>query len=159
MRGNITSLSYQTWRVRKRGRMSRRRRPQWEVWGARSLSESRGGALFGGFLCRSSWYNEVLFHCHSAGRQRALSLPISDKNICDTCTISVVFHAYEARRKRYFSLQREKNKLSFSVLHTRGAKVYGCSWVSMGIYGCLWVSGCLWVFMDIMGVCRCYMGF
>ena len=40
---------------------------------------SRGGDPFGGFLCRSSRYNKVQLYCHFAGRQRALSLPISDK--------------------------------------------------------------------------------
>ena len=40
---------------------------------------SRGGAPFEGFLCRSSRYNKMQLYCRSAGRQRALSLPISDK--------------------------------------------------------------------------------
>ena len=35
---------------------------------------------FRGLLCRLSRYNKVQFYCRSAGRERALSLPISDKN-------------------------------------------------------------------------------
>ena len=38
---------------------------------------SRGGAPFGGFLCRSSRYNKVQFHCCSIGRERAHVLPMS----------------------------------------------------------------------------------
>ena len=40
---------------------------------------SRSGAPFGGFPCRSSWYNKVQLYCRSAGKERALFLPISDK--------------------------------------------------------------------------------
>ena len=36
-----------------------------------------------GFHCRSSRNNKVQFYCRSAGRERALSLPVSNlKNIC-----------------------------------------------------------------------------
>ena len=45
---------------------------------------SRVGAPFGRFLCRSSRYNKVQFYCRSAGRERALFLPISDNNILRT---------------------------------------------------------------------------
>ena len=38
---------------------------------------SRGGAPFGGVLCRSSRYNKVQFHCCSIGRERAHVLPMS----------------------------------------------------------------------------------
>ena len=40
---------------------------------------SRGGAPCRGFLYRSSRYKKVQFYCHSAGGERALFPPISDK--------------------------------------------------------------------------------
>ena len=48
--------------------------------GARSLPGVQGRSPFRGFLCRLSRYNRVQFYCRFAGRVRALSLPISDKN-------------------------------------------------------------------------------
>ena len=48
--------------------------------GRGSSPGSRGGATFGEFLCRSSRYNKVQFYRRSAGRERALFLPISDKD-------------------------------------------------------------------------------
>ena len=62
------------------GRGSRGRRPRWKVWLARVHPWSRDDAPFGGFFCRSSLYNKVQFYCRSAGRERALYLPISDKS-------------------------------------------------------------------------------
>ena len=57
------------------------------IWGRDEVPppppESRGGALFRGFLCRLSRYNEVQFYCGSAGRLRALSLPISNEECFD----------------------------------------------------------------------------
>ena len=55
--------------------------PSGRSGGSGPPSGSRGGAPFGGFLCLSPRYNKVQLYCRSAGRQRALFLPISDKSI------------------------------------------------------------------------------
>ena len=86
----------------------------------------------------------------------------------NSCTITIIFYAYEAKLKRYFSLQRKYKSLLFLLLpalmsytrskssqislHLRNDAVVVSSW---GLYGCLWmsmiVSGCLWVSMSVYG--------
>ena len=80
--GVISNLHRNKIDVAKRG--SRGQRPRCKIWWVSPPPPhpgSRSRAPFGGFLHRSSRYNKVQFYCRSAGMERALFLPISDKRI------------------------------------------------------------------------------
>ena len=118
---------------------------------------------------KTAFYTPRIF-TNSHSSEKVLSHSYRNVLFYNTCTISAVFHAYEAGLKLYFSLKRGKsfilfllllaltsqtgNKSSHISLHLRNDALVVSLWVFMGIidvygflgvYRFLWVYGYLWV--------------